>query len=83
MASAEGVQDLLGLLAYAELVAFFRLSEDAALAPSLSDKAALGGMPADPGAVRRSIVDGWQTGASTKIAFAWSVFVRSAFCHAT
>ena len=44
MASAEGVRDLLGLLAYAELVAFFRLSEDAALAPSLSDKAALGEM---------------------------------------
>ena len=39
-----GVLDLLGLLAYAELVAFFRLSEDAALAPSLSDKAALGEM---------------------------------------
>jgi hypothetical protein len=34
--------DLLGLLAYAELVAFFRLSEDAALAASLADKAALG-----------------------------------------
>jgi hypothetical protein len=42
--STEGVLDLLGLLAYAELVAFFRLSEDAALAPSLSDKAALGEM---------------------------------------
>jgi tRNA-(MS[2]IO[6]A)-hydroxylase (MiaE)-like len=40
----EGVLDLLGLLAYAELVAFFRLTEDAALAPSLSDKAALGEM---------------------------------------
>lgn len=40
----EGVLDLLGLLAYAELVAFFRLSEDAALAPSVADKAALGGM---------------------------------------
>jgi len=39
-----GVLDLLGLLAYAELVAFFRLSEDAALAPSLSDKAALAEM---------------------------------------
>ncbi len=36
--------DLLGLLAYAELVAFFRLSEDAALAPSIADKAALGQM---------------------------------------
>ena len=36
--------DLLGLLAYAELVAFFRLSGDAALAPSLADKAALGEM---------------------------------------
>ncbi len=42
--SREGVLDLLGLLAYAELVAFFRLSEDAALAPSLADKAALAGM---------------------------------------
>jgi hypothetical protein len=40
----DGVLDLLGLLAYAELVAFFRLSEDAALAPSLADKAALGEM---------------------------------------
>jgi tRNA-(MS[2]IO[6]A)-hydroxylase (MiaE)-like len=39
-----GVIDLLGLLAYAELVAFFRLVDDAALAPSLADKAALGGM---------------------------------------
>jgi hypothetical protein len=39
-----GVLDLLGLLAYAELDAFFRLSEDAALAPSLSDKAALAEM---------------------------------------
>jgi hypothetical protein len=40
----EGLVDLFGLLAYAELVAFFRLSEDASLAPSLVDKAALGGM---------------------------------------
>lgn len=37
-----GLVDLLGLLAYAELVAFFRLSEDAVLAASLADKAALG-----------------------------------------
>jgi len=44
VASTEGIIDLLGLLAYAELVAFFRLSEDAALAPSLADKAALGEM---------------------------------------
>ncbi|HEX3388927.1 MAG TPA: ferritin-like fold-containing protein [Streptosporangiaceae bacterium] len=36
--------DLLGLLAYAELDAYFRLTEDAALAPSLADKAALAGM---------------------------------------
>jgi len=41
---AEGLTDLLGLLAYAELVAFFRLSDDAALAPTLADKAALGAM---------------------------------------
>jgi tRNA-(MS[2]IO[6]A)-hydroxylase (MiaE)-like len=39
-----GVLDLLGLLAYASLVAFFRLSDDAALAPSLPDKAALAEM---------------------------------------
>ena len=38
------VVDLLGLLAYAELVAFFRLTEDASLAPTLADKAALGEM---------------------------------------
>lgn len=41
---ADGVLDLLGLLAYAELVAFFRLAEDAAMAPSLADKAELGRM---------------------------------------
>jgi hypothetical protein len=41
---SDGLLDLFGLLAYAELVAFFRLSSDAALAPSLSDKAALGEM---------------------------------------
>jgi tRNA-(MS[2]IO[6]A)-hydroxylase (MiaE)-like len=39
-----GVIDLLGVLAYALLVAFFRLVEDAALAESLADKAALGEM---------------------------------------
>lgn len=38
------VRDLLGMLAYAELVAFFRLSDDAALAPTIADKAALGRM---------------------------------------
>jgi tRNA-(MS[2]IO[6]A)-hydroxylase (MiaE)-like len=35
------VVDLLGLLAYAELAAFFRMSEDASLAPSLADRAEL------------------------------------------
>jgi hypothetical protein len=43
-AETDGVVDLFGLLAYAELVAFLRLSGDAALAPSLEDKAALGEM---------------------------------------
>jgi hypothetical protein len=38
------VVDLLGLLAYAELVAFFRLADDAALEVSLTDKAALAEM---------------------------------------
>jgi rubrerythrin len=38
-----GVVDLLGVLAYAELAGFLRLVEDAAnLAPSLTDRAALG-----------------------------------------
>ena len=39
-----GAIDLLGVLAYALLVAFFRLVEDAALAESLADKAALAEM---------------------------------------
>lgn len=42
--AVDGVVDLLGLLAYASLVAFFRLSDDAALAASLSDKADLAEM---------------------------------------
>jgi hypothetical protein len=45
-APAEGVLDLLGLVAYAQLVAFFRLSDDAALATALADKAALAEMAA-------------------------------------
>jgi len=43
-AEADGVLDLLGLLAYASLTAFFRLSDDAALAVALSDKTALAEM---------------------------------------
>ena len=42
--AADGMVDLFGLLAYAELSAFLRLSADAALAPTLEDKAALGQM---------------------------------------
>ncbi len=42
----QAVVDLLGVLAYAELTAFERLAEDARLAPSLADKAALAGMAA-------------------------------------
>ncbi|MDS1269752.1 ferritin-like fold-containing protein [Lipingzhangella sp. LS1_29] len=38
--------ELLGLLAYAELVSFFRLTSDAELAPSLGDKAELAGIAA-------------------------------------
>ncbi|MFC7327667.1 ferritin-like fold-containing protein [Marinactinospora rubrisoli] len=45
--SATGaVIDLLGLLAYAELVSFFRLSDDAELAPTLADKGELAGLAA-------------------------------------
>ncbi len=44
VSSADGVLDLLGLLAYASLTAFFRLADDAALAISLADKTALAEM---------------------------------------
>jgi tRNA-(MS[2]IO[6]A)-hydroxylase (MiaE)-like len=44
---AEGVPDLLGMLAYATLSAFFKLADDAAGAESLSDKMALAGMAVD------------------------------------
>jgi tRNA-(MS[2]IO[6]A)-hydroxylase (MiaE)-like len=40
----DGVIDLLGVLAYASLVAFFRLSDDAAVAVSLADKESMAGM---------------------------------------
>jgi tRNA-(MS[2]IO[6]A)-hydroxylase (MiaE)-like len=43
-AEPDGVRDLLGLLAYASLTAFFRLSDDAAVAVALSDKTALAEM---------------------------------------
>lgn len=42
--ASDGLLDLLGLLAYASLTAFFRLSDDAALAIALSDKTALAEM---------------------------------------
>jgi tRNA-(MS[2]IO[6]A)-hydroxylase (MiaE)-like len=42
--ASEGIVGLYGLLAYAELVAFFRLSDDGKLAPTLAGKAALAGM---------------------------------------
>lgn len=41
---SRGVIDLLGVLGYLQLVAFFRLVEDAALAESLADKTALAEM---------------------------------------
>jgi hypothetical protein len=40
----QAVVDLLGVLAYGELMAFERLADDAGLAPSVVDKAALGEM---------------------------------------
>lgn len=43
-ADRNAVIDLLGVLAYAELTAFERLASDAALAPTLADKAALSEM---------------------------------------
>jgi hypothetical protein len=44
IANMDGVIDVLGLLAYASLVAFFRLADDASLSESLPDKADLAGM---------------------------------------
>lgn len=41
---ARATRELLGVLAYAELTASFRLAEDASGAPTLSDKSALGAM---------------------------------------
>ncbi|MBE2999355.1 hydroxylase [Nocardiopsis sp. HNM0947] len=41
------VTDLLGLLAYAELGSFFRLTDDAALAPTLRDKGRLASLAAE------------------------------------
>jgi hypothetical protein len=43
-AEPDGVRDLLGLLAYASLTAFFRLTDDAAIAVALSDRTALAEM---------------------------------------
>lgn len=40
-AADEGLLDLLGLLAYGSLTAFFRISDDAAMALALADKTAL------------------------------------------
>jgi hypothetical protein len=40
----QAVVDLLGVLAYGELIAFERLADDAGLAPTVADKAALGEM---------------------------------------
>ena len=42
----EGVIELLGLVSYASLMAFFRLAEDASLAPSVPDRADLAGVAA-------------------------------------
>lgn len=44
--ASPGVIDLLGLLAYAELVSFFRLADDAVLAPSLRSKGQLAALAA-------------------------------------
>jgi hypothetical protein len=46
-AYSTAVVDLLGALAYGELTAFVRLAEDAELAPTLPDKAALGRLAVD------------------------------------
>src|SRR5262249_27445280 len=45
-ANREAVVDLLGVLAYAELMAFDRLAEDARLAPTVAGRAALARMAA-------------------------------------
>jgi hypothetical protein len=44
--SRDAVVDLLGVLAYGELIAFDRLADDARLAPTLAGRAALAGMAA-------------------------------------
>ena len=54
----DALTDLFGLLAYAELVAFFNLSGDAELASSLADKAALGEMAVTEFGHFRAGIDG-------------------------
>ncbi|WP_398694791.1 ferritin-like fold-containing protein [Streptomonospora wellingtoniae] len=56
-AAAEGAGDLLGLLAYARLVAFFRLAGDAELAPTLASKGALADLAAAEHANYRRLHD--------------------------
>jgi 1,2-phenylacetyl-CoA epoxidase catalytic subunit len=45
--SRDAVVDLLGVLAYGELIGFERLAEDAHFAPTITDKAALAALAAD------------------------------------
>lgn len=51
------IVDLLGALAYGEVAAFERLSEDAKLAPTIADKAALHGMAATEHGHYRRLAD--------------------------
>ncbi|KII00582.1 hydroxylase [Streptomonospora alba] len=55
--AGRGVIDLLGLLAYARLVAFFRLAGDAELAPTLASKGALADLAAAEHANYRRLHD--------------------------
>ena len=67
----QAVIDLLGVLAYGELTAFERLADDARLAPTIADKAALASMAvAEFGHFRRLVGRLEQMGVDAEAAMA-------------
>lgn len=78
--SSDAVTDLLGVLAYAELTAFVRVAEDAEMAPTLPEKAALGRIAVTEFAHFEALVAGLkQRGADPELAMTPFVAAIDAF----